>query len=1579
MIIFFIFLIFPSFARGDCLQISNNYTKECFACAFSFYNEKYFLTNESALSCSLRLNESYIRKIFIQSGFCENCTENTYDKTYFNIADAFLFETQMSLKYQYSNLTFYLSDGYHIINNSESHDYFKQTLVDLTIISAYSKKAYLSFKNRNFSLFISKSLNIIDLNIIGENSFPFSDNPIISALINIEKLLDYETEEPFVTLINCNIDNFHGFDIIFNLVFPFGKIFLENLNISRSSFGIGLVYYFSNEEPINYFINHSNDSDKYFMIKPTRFRLIINNCTFLFESFSEFSGRLVTLVNLNYSISITYSNFQGILFSDHLLFIENSKNRGEIIVFNSNFSNIKGIAMFSVRNLSYFYLKDINFALLETINAVFQIYICTNLMISNIYSSNVTSRFFIEIDSALMILEQTFIFSSKLEYFIFQTYSSMTYIINSTFSQILIGESLMYIEKSLSLFIFSCSIMNITSNDSLFLLKSANSLNIYSSMIYFCTCFALFLLDQIQYHLNEGIIIVQNIISLMWVNEYICKNVSFVNSEIKMNLFNIAFSFNFGIPDMVLNLKNTTIFLNEMNSNSFMIWLTGVIIFQDLKFVENIAINKNVFVSVFDIEMNYLFITDSYFENNGLKTKKTQYISFVDNNLFFFWICTIIKISSSIFVASDKTELPSGFISAFPLGDSIDINKCKFILIKNEYSNNMYKGLMIEKFKKAILSNNQFFNLQCNDRAFATEHGSIYLSGSSSYVINKNDLALSLINNSFYGCNCYKGGSLAIINIKNVLIENCFFFNSSAISLGGSFFIISCFHVRMENIYIRNSSSMDSGAFYLKNIKNTEIIGLIGIHCFSYKNKVVSLENLNSIIIQNVYAHNSFSSDRGGFFFIYNTYLELSSGLFSKTICLENGGIFFVNGKSNVILKKVHSLQSEAKNGGFIYVQDCIKFNLLDSLIFEAISFQNGGALFIINFNESMINNLYVHKCISIEAGIIFIVNQDEQSNITINSLECHQSIASIGSCLFLSSSCFLEINQLTIEQSGSLPLFFFSSVPTDLILKNIILRNNIIQSSIIYFENKNFDLSHILFLNNSVNEYLIGMKFCTANITYFTSNKNLDQSVIAVEFSKITINFSFVGKNLNSILISLDSSILLTNNIFLSLFLANSQSYFFTCIISIINIENSSFYNSIGNVMEAIQSDLLIKNFIILQIVAKNDLSVHFHVENALKETKTLKLNNIYFKTNDSSLFQITGNFNITIYSCEFINIDNNKSDLFLFAFSFENTGKEIRIFKSTFYNFTESSITIRSIFELQPIYIISSNFSWNRAIKGSSIFSEGLLKINISFCLFYQNKAVQNVKEGLLGGIAACIFFKGLTFNNQNSVIYLHSNIFLENFAQNIIPTIFSNILPFIDQSNLFIRNFDAANFTNTFSAFPPKIQLNTFFNESKIGNKIPISSGHEFVLSFFICDFLEQKLFFDSNTVFTLKNAGIQSSEQFAIKNNVATSYKGDITFNYLTINGDPGLNFNLSLAASSLVSLSSAPISFDFNFYILNCPIGHILKPDRTCRQCPPSSFSLQDPIKTAIHLQKCLICPKNTVCLDGNRIIPLPGI
>lgn len=181
-----------------------------------------------------------------------------------------------------------------------------------------------------------------------------------------------------------------------------------------------------------------------------------------------------------------------------------------------------------------------------------------------------------------------------------------------------------------------------------------NSLSIYKSVINSCSCFALFLLDQVESHINEEIMMMNNTINMTWVNEYFCKNITIFKSEIKMNIFKNAFSFNFGIADMTLYIKNTIISFNEINSDSFLIWLIGYIFFQELKFMNNVAVNNELFICVFDIEMNYLFIAGSYFENNGLKTKKINYITFADNNLFSFWVNILFKIESTSFIELAK-------------------------------------------------------------------------------------------------------------------------------------------------------------------------------------------------------------------------------------------------------------------------------------------------------------------------------------------------------------------------------------------------------------------------------------------------------------------------------------------------------------------------------------------------------------------------------------------------------------------------------------------------------------------------------------------------------------------------------------------------------------------------------------------------------------------------------------------------------------------------------------------------------------------------------------------------------------
>lgn len=290
-----IFFAWSPLLKGDCIRMLFNNTNDCFACSYSFYNKNYLFPDSDQIECFPRFNETYVRKIIIRESKCENCTE-IYDKVYYNITEAFYLESEIIMKYQYSNVTFYFDDGHYTIDNAQPQNYFRQSLADITLISINYRRAYLNFKGKYCSLYVSKSLKIIDINIVGDlfpnNSTKSNEN--LYALINIEKQIDYEKEDPFLVILNCLIIGFQDYDILINLMFPFGSIFLENLEISDNSFSLISMHYFPNNVIFDYCIKDIKNNEECY----SDFVEINGISLFFVKNVSIFHIENITLVSI---------------------------------------------------------------------------------------------------------------------------------------------------------------------------------------------------------------------------------------------------------------------------------------------------------------------------------------------------------------------------------------------------------------------------------------------------------------------------------------------------------------------------------------------------------------------------------------------------------------------------------------------------------------------------------------------------------------------------------------------------------------------------------------------------------------------------------------------------------------------------------------------------------------------------------------------------------------------------------------------------------------------------------------------------------------------------------------------------------------------------------------------------------------------------------------------------------------------------------------------------------------------------------------------------------------------------------
>ena len=252
------------------------------------------------------------------------------------------------------------------------------------------------------------------------------------------------------------------------------------------------------------------------------------------------------------------------------------------------------------------------------------------------------------------------------------------------------------------------------------------------------------------------------------------------------------------------------------------------------------------------------------------------------------------------------------------------------------------------------------------------------------------------------------------------------------------------------------------------------------------------------------------------------------------------------------------------------------------------------------------------------------------------------------------------------------------------------------------------------------------------------------------------------------------------------------------------------------------------------------------------------------------------------------------------------------------------------------------------------------------------------------MVQGIASCIFFR--SENQLNSTIDLSYNIFLNNNAEYLGSTIFSqNYLQI--QHNIFINNTDKINFTTQAFAYP--LHLVQKLDDNDSNSFIEIASGNSFAIVFLIQDDFNQTLIFDNSTIFTLKQKISSSTEQqlqqILLQNELSQAKNGEVSFQNLIIKTTPNSTFQLELSGIFMGipnnrndEINNIELKLDLNFFSRPCEIGEVITQDLSCDKCLPGKYSFIDPMITEMKYQKCNECPLNCECIGGYYVTPDPG-
>lgn len=147
--------------------------------------------------------------------------------------------------------------------------------------------------------------------------------------------------------------------------------------------------------------------------------------------------------------------------------------------------------------------------------------------------------------------------------------------------------------------------------------------------------------------------------------------------------------------------------------------------------------------------------------------------------------------------------------------------------------------------------------------------------------------------------------------------------------------------------------------------------------------------------------------------------------------------------------------------------------------------------------------------------------------------------------------------------------------------------------------------------------------------------------------------------------------------------------------------------------------------------------------------------------------------------------------------------------------------------------ILIQNSSFRSNIACFGGSLLMKGLYNLTLIQSKFYDNVAITtSSKKCGVGAVAVLNCRKSF-----DCFFTVSQNVFMNNFAAVLAPTIFSKSLMF-ETNNIFFNNSDGSNITTCFLSFPLSIKLLNYAKNSSI-----ISSGSINSLTFYLQDSFNQ----------------------------------------------------------------------------------------------------------------------------------------
>lgn len=973
-------------------------------------------------------------------------------------------------------------------------------------------------------------------------------------------------------------------------------------------------------------------------------------------------------------------------------------------------------------------------------------------------------------------------------------------------------------------------------------------------------------------------------------------------------------------------------------------------------------------------------VINSYFKNNGwVNFVNVHALSSLDYiNLFYIWTCTNALFDNNTFINEGAINLFSGFIHCTLHINNFTLTRNSFQVL-NQTLGYYHMGVIISNAPIVIISDNEFSNLECPDfSSFIHNYGVLTAQGDNTFQQTSNHRTATVRNLIFNNCSCKNAGSLGVINFNSSIVSNITIKNSNAESLGGGLLLACSTFSSITNISFSNTSAYLGSIMYLRKIVQLQQEWIFSEYSFaSWDGGSFYIYEVENMVFTQITILNSACINEGGVFKIFAGETQLINSYFFNCSSQNSGGVFYLTDFGNLTIRNFYSQISSSFYGGCLYISSSFQITLENISIFESFSDNKGAAFYIDLITNLSISLLKMENCQSLIGGILYLKNDEMDATYTLVNLTCVGNSAEAGSCIFGETRGFFSLNYLTSENcsNSSLKLdtdnemtvkllncSFLNSFTFDYIifvnnmeisLKNIVISQNIIKSSIFYIEeSNNFSLSELLLSQNSNQN-------SSSEVSIFSSSSSFIQLNNIIFHSDFSEYINFIVDQASTYLIT-TISIQNINHFNKALIL---------CEDGILEINDFEIMYSQGPIINCIDcetfelnSGSFIGNFHQTTDLINDVEIISKYLVNAMK----IFINNTIFQ-NTMGMFSSFSDclaivFNSTVFTGGNLSQAIEISDTL--SIMINNT------FISNFSNQDENSHGIqikndKSFLLITFLSISSCFFNNNQALYASSLLLVGNFEFNLTNSNFTNNTAIKSntVLNYGIGGVSYTF-----CYNLSLCEINIVNCYFYKNFAENICPTFYSNSLISVENCK-FVENADGSNFSTTLTSFPLKF----------ITNISEITSGVSLNITFILLDVFNEP-FHTQSEITSLIIAG-DNQNKLILQNVISTvTENGYFNFPTLLLKAQPNSTVNLDIivGVEDLIFANTDTLEQSFSFFSRSCLVGEIYGTDNTCTRCPEPLFALFDPMTIPPASQKCSTCLTNALCLGGSYLIPEAG-